>query len=237
MSRSHRGSNYAAVTRASRVETIRQRLGATVDVPRGSGLSSRVTRDVLAELLVRGETADPPMLVAVASTELGAELGYSKKAIIRAENWLIEQGHLERAAAGGGRAVTTWRVHVDRLPADVLAKKKRSKTSEPDPTADRHRPDDRGEWSGPWPFRGDTCYPPPGQNVVYALRATGGLAIYVGSTNDFARRLKAHAKAGKSWASWQATPCATREEAFALEAAALREYMPHLNIAGPSSRR
>lgn len=105
--------------------------------------------------------------------------------------------------------------------------------SAPDPV--NHQPNEDGQWSGAWPMTHQTSYPPKGQNVVYVLRAASGLVIYVGSTNHFYARMKAHFSSGKRWAEWVAHPCESREEAYEVESEFLQEFMPHLNVAGPRS--
>lgn len=108
-------------------------------------------------------------------------------------------------------------------------------TPPPGEPPERHRPDEDGQWSGPWPLASATRYPACGQNIVYLLRAANDLVIYVGSTNHFTARMKAHQGAGKHWASWTAQACETREEAYDVESEFLQTYMPHLNVAGPGT--
>lgn len=97
----------------------------------------------------------------------------------------------------------------------------------------RHRPDEDGHWRGAWPIPADGHYPPKGQNVVYLLRADNELVVYVGSTNHFAARMKAHQGVGKRWSTWTAIPCDSREEAYDVESEYMATHMPHLNVAGP----
>jgi hypothetical protein len=110
---------------------------------------------------------------------------------------------------------------------------KQTPTPKPALRPEIHEPGEDGQWRGPWPLAADTTYPPPDQNVVYVLRAANDLAVYVGSTNNFRARMKAHQAGGKSWTTWTAHPCESREEAYEVENEFLHEYMPHLNVAGP----
>jgi GIY-YIG catalytic domain-containing protein len=99
-----------------------------------------------------------------------------------------------------------------------------------------HEPtEEDGSWIGPWPLV-DEPRPPKGQAVVYVLFSARGRAVYVGSTDNFLARMKAHQASGKRWTTWTALPCADREEAYDVEAEYLDEYMPQLNVQGPQRR-
>ena len=93
-----------------------------------------------------------------------------------------------------------------------------------------------GSYSGAWPLIATTARPPRDLAVVYVLRNLRGRAVYVGSTDNFGARLKAHQASGKTWATWTALPCADRQEAYEVEEQYLAEYMPHLNVPGPQRR-
>jgi hypothetical protein len=94
-----------------------------------------------------------------------------------------------------------------------------------------------GSWVGEWPLPDSAARPPKGQSVVYVLYGKRDRAVYVGSTDNFQVRMKAHQAGGKRWNSWTAFPCADREEAYEVEAEYLDEYMPQLNVQGPQRRK
>lgn len=85
-------------------------------------------------------------------------------------------------------------------------------------------------WTGTYGDAGTSFpRPPKGQSVVYVLYNAALEPIYVGSTQDFPERMKAHRRDGKPVAYWRAVPYSTREEAYAAEDAMLREVKPEMN--------
>lgn len=86
-----------------------------------------------------------------------------------------------------------------------------------------------GTWVGSNPCASDDPAPTEGIPVVYVLFDETNEPCYVGSTDNFRQRLKAHAKDGKQFARWQAHPCTDREQAYELEVRLLKERMPRLN--------
>lgn len=93
-----------------------------------------------------------------------------------------------------------------------------------------------GSWHGTWPLRNGEPYPLKGHNVVYVLFDDQRIPVYVGSSGHWNERMKQHVRAGKQWTSWLAHPCRDREAAYAAEAEFLRQFMPELNIQGPTTR-
>lgn len=90
-------------------------------------------------------------------------------------------------------------------------------------------PDSDGNWRGTCPLPSRDSSPPTGQSVVYVLFDAENVPCYVGSTEDFRPRLKAHLRDGKPVVRWLAYPCADREAAYVLETRLLRERKPYLN--------
>jgi predicted GIY-YIG superfamily endonuclease len=86
-----------------------------------------------------------------------------------------------------------------------------------------------GNWVGEYPFHPETVAPIHGVAVVYVLFDETNEPCYVGSSNNFRQRLKAHAKDGKHFARWHAHPCRDREHAYQVEDRLLKEHKPRLN--------
>lgn len=84
-------------------------------------------------------------------------------------------------------------------------------------------------WIGDYPFHPGTVAPIAGVSVVYVLFDASNEPCYVGSTEKFRPRLRAHAKDGKQFVRWQAHPCRNREHAYLLEDRLLKEHLPRLN--------
>lgn len=122
------------------------------------------------------------------------------------------------------------------LPAATAKPSRTASTPRIPPDSDLYEKNADGGWGGPWPL-GSAKRPPRGQSVVYVLFGHTGRAVYVGSTDNFLARMKAHQASGKKWNSWIAIPCASREEAYEVEAEYLTEYMPHLNVQGPRQKK
>lgn len=96
----------------------------------------------------------------------------------------------------------------------------------------RLRREDRcaaGSWSGCFPFVDEEATPPYQFSVVYVLFDAENIPCYVGSTENFRSRVRAHARDGKRFVRWSAHPCADREAAYQLEDRLLREHKPYLN--------
>lgn len=71
--------------------------------------------------------------------------------------------------------------------------------------------------------------PAKGQCVVYVLFDATTEPVYVGSTQDFSARIRAHQRDGKPVAHWRAVPYTTREDAYAAEEAMLQTVKPMMN--------
>jgi hypothetical protein len=86
-----------------------------------------------------------------------------------------------------------------------------------------------GSWHGSgvpiWP--NDPC-PANGISVVYVLYEADWSPCYVGSSEQFRQRIKAHKKT-KAFEYWRAWPCTDRADAYRRESEMLAEVMPHLN--------
>lgn len=93
----------------------------------------------------------------------------------------------------------------------------------------RHTPDPDGNWRGAYPFGDADRYPTTPTPVVYVLFDDANEPCYVGSTDDFRGRARAHAKDGKRFARWLVYPCTDREAAYELEERLHREHLPYLN--------
>lgn len=89
--------------------------------------------------------------------------------------------------------------------------------------------DSDGNWRGEYPLAWDSSRPKTGQSVVYVLYDTDNVPCYVGSTNDFNGRAKAHAREGKKFVRWLAYGCPNRASAYSLETQLLRQHKPYLN--------
>lgn len=76
----------------------------------------------------------------------------------------------------------------------------------------------------------DHPMPTNGQSVVYVLYDAENQPCYVGSSEQFRIRLKAHIKDGKPVTYWTAFPCPDRDAAYRLEDRLLKQYKPYLNI-------
>lgn len=96
--------------------------------------------------------------------------------------------------------------------------------------AEQHQQNAGHGWTGTCGDSGASFpRPPKDQCVVYVLFDATAEPIYVGSTQDFAGRIRAHRRDGKPVAHWRAVPHATREDAYAAEEAMLRTVMPTMN--------
>jgi len=88
-----------------------------------------------------------------------------------------------------------------------------------------------GSWAGNWPHVTEDAYPARGVPVVYVLFDHLNRPAYVGSTDHFVARMKAHRKDLRKGAisRWTAYRCADREAAYVLEEKLLAEHKPYLN--------
>lgn len=86
-----------------------------------------------------------------------------------------------------------------------------------------------GTWIGSWPFAAEDRFPRPRTAVLYVLFNAANEPIYVGSTGKLRARLKAHARDGKPFVAWRASPAVDREAAYQIEDRALKERMPPMN--------
>lgn len=84
-------------------------------------------------------------------------------------------------------------------------------------------------WSGPYPYD-KSRRPIDGVAVVYVLYDASNEPIYLGSTEHFGDRMRAHRRSGKRIAWWLAFPCESREAAYLLEGGLLAARKPPLNI-------
>ena len=87
-----------------------------------------------------------------------------------------------------------------------------------------------GTWEGDAPLPTQAVCPPRGQSVVYVLYDQASVPCYVGSSEQFRDRLKAHVRDGKPVVRWRAYPCPDRAAAYEMEGRLLREHMPYLNL-------
>jgi hypothetical protein len=85
-------------------------------------------------------------------------------------------------------------------------------------------------WSGHFPFQEADRLPPPGTCLTYVLFDEARRPCYVGSTFDFRTRVRAHAKRGVRWSTWQAFRCRDRDHAYEVEERFLQQHKPYLNI-------
>lgn len=84
-------------------------------------------------------------------------------------------------------------------------------------------------WSGEFPIDAQDA-PLAGISVVYVLFDKTGVPAYIGSTQTFRERMKAHRSIRpKHFARWIAYRCDDREAAYELEVRLLRENLPYLN--------
>jgi hypothetical protein len=84
-------------------------------------------------------------------------------------------------------------------------------------------------WSGTFPF-GDQNVPMDTIAVVYVLFDRSNVPAYVGSSEQFKTRAKAHLRTHPDvFAYWTAYRCDDREAAYVLEVRLLRENLPYLN--------
>lgn len=84
-----------------------------------------------------------------------------------------------------------------------------------------------GEWAGTREGLLDTPHPSAETSVVYHLFDDTAARIYTGSTSNLCNRFAGHTR--KPWVRYEARECASREDAYWLEAAAIIEYRPPLN--------
>ena len=87
--------------------------------------------------------------------------------------------------------------------------------------------DEVDEWHGYEPWRGEPR-PRDGVCVVYVLYDDSLAPVYVGSTEHFTSRLASH-RQSKVFGAWTARRCADREEAYEVETAWQRQYLPREN--------
>lgn len=83
-------------------------------------------------------------------------------------------------------------------------------------------------WEGPNPLAG-APRPARGEAVVYVLYGPTNEPVYLGSTGDFAARMRSHRRDGKEFVWWIAYPCESREAAYLLEVGLLGARRPTLN--------
>lgn len=145
--------------------------------------------------------------------------------LMQADTWvrsLAEKGLLEEA--DGWRARLRTELKAERVAAEV----------------DRQALRDRvpvyldGRWGGEWPI-------PPGHDVpadqvptVYLAWDAASRVAYVGSSQWFTHRMRQHAEARRSevWVRWEARECATRLDAYRLEAKEIDARKPYQNRPG-----
>lgn len=118
----------------------------------------------------------------------------------------------------GGR----WNCGDGTGPSQSATRKAKAKRVVPDPFPAYGE----GTWAGTRADLIDTC-PRPGTNVVYQLFDPADLLAYIGSSENMYSRFTAHT--AKPWVRYTARQCATREDAYWLEAAAIIKYRPYLN--------
>lgn len=95
--------------------------------------------------------------------------------------------------------------------------------------------DGDNRWTGPSPLTPTTKRPLAGTWVVYQLLDADGSLLYIGSTGDFAGRVKAHAR-NKSFSSWRAAACKSERDCRDLETALIDRYRPPLNRMIPTPK-
>lgn len=83
-------------------------------------------------------------------------------------------------------------------------------------------------WAGNRRLTGECPRPRRGQSVVYFLYDETGDVCYVGSSSNFAVRLKNH-RDTKDFVRWAAWPYPNREAAYVAEDQALKQHLPRLN--------
>ncbi len=89
---------------------------------------------------------------------------------------------------------------------------------------------DVASWWGTFPVDGNYDFPEKTIAVVYVLFDFMDVPAYVGSTDQFKERMKAHKRERPGmFARWVAYPCEDREAAYQLEEQLLRANLPYLN--------
>lgn len=85
-------------------------------------------------------------------------------------------------------------------------------------------------WGGSWPPAA-TDGPTKGVPVVYIVWDDEDTVAYVGSTEQFPQRMRAHNESRRSlsWVRWEARECDSRAAAYVLEARAIDEHRPYQN--------
>lgn len=86
-----------------------------------------------------------------------------------------------------------------------------------------------GSYHGVWPLGENDPRPMNGECVVYVLYDAASRPCYVGSTQGFYYRMKAHWADGKVFERWVAFVCDDRDAAYKLEDGLLKEHTPYLN--------
>lgn len=112
------------------------------------------------------------------------------------------------------------------MPADWIPQPRKPKSIPkvvPDPFPDFLD----GRWTGTRDDWQHSC-PRPLVNVVYRLFDDDGRLLYIGSTGNVFGRFDGHKR--KPWARYVARECADREAAYWLEAAAITDEAPALNV-------
>lgn len=84
-------------------------------------------------------------------------------------------------------------------------------------------------WTGCFPIAHNDPIPPRGTSVVYVLFDANNEPAYVGSTENFLARMKAHCLEKPGLANWIAYRCRDRNHAYQLEDRLLKQHMPRLN--------
>jgi hypothetical protein len=90
------------------------RAARRIDVAPARGLSKHPVRQVLAAMAGIAKE-DGSMRYGLPISTLVDKTGYAKATVIRARNWLLDHGFIERRKRGGGRKSSEWRVLVEKL--------------------------------------------------------------------------------------------------------------------------
>lgn len=94
-------------------------------------------------------------------------------------------------------------------------------------------PGNDATWSGDtgWDGLDGGDLPPRGTHVVYALFDHTGVPVWIGMTQQFRAKVKRHHRAGTTWVSWTAWPCADRDDALVVRRRIIEQYnLPNVAV-------
>lgn len=85
-----------------------------IEFPAVPGVSPRALSEVLSNM-ARIARTDGTFKYGLRASKVATLVKYSIRVVRRAQQWLTDNGYLEKVEVGGGRASTRWRILLDKL--------------------------------------------------------------------------------------------------------------------------